>query len=102
MTVAAVDAVVARVMLVAELHGLLAKDILSGKVRRTGERQYPGESNPRQENRGKQTESRDEIRAAVKNLGHVCVALWQMPPLRRGGNRETPPQSQGAQTQSRD
>lgn len=79
-TVAAINSVIAHVMFVAELHRLLAKNVLPREIRRTSERQYPGESKSRQENRGKQTESRDEIRAAVKNLGHVCVALWRMPP----------------------
>src|SRR5262252_7150464 len=80
MTVAAINPIVPHVMLVAELHRLLAKDVLPRKIRRTSERQYPGEGKSCQENRGEQTESRDEIRAAVKNLGHVCIALWRMPP----------------------
>ena len=80
MTVPAVDSVIAYVMLVAELYRLFARNILPREIRRTRERQYSREGQPSQENRGEQTEARDKIRAAVKNLGHVCVALWRMPP----------------------
>ena len=102
MTVPAINAVVAHVMLVAELHWLFPRNILSRQIGRTRERQYPGESNSRQENRGEQTESRDEIRAAVKNLGHVCVALWRMPPLLGAATGRLHLNHRERKTQSRD
>src|SRR5215470_1661680 len=75
MTVAAIDSVIAHVMLVAELDRLLARNVLPRQIRRTRKRQYSRECQSRQKNCGEKAEARDEIRAAVKNLGHVRVAL---------------------------
>src|SRR6266849_4549786 len=75
MTVAAVNAVVADVMLVAELHRLLAGNVLPRHVGRARHRKDSDKRHSDQKKRRKHTESRDEIRAAMKNLGHVCSAL---------------------------
>jgi hypothetical protein len=74
-TVSAVDAIVADVVFVAELHRLLARDILIRGIGRASDPQHSRECEPSQKYSGEHTESRDEIRAAVKNLGHVIVAL---------------------------
>jgi hypothetical protein len=79
MTVAAVNAIVAHMVFVAELHRLLAGNILPRKIWRARERQYPRKRQPREKNSGKQAETGDKIRAAVKNLGHIRVALWRQP-----------------------
>jgi hypothetical protein len=75
MTVSAVDAIVADMVFVAELHGLLARNILIRGIGRAGYPQHSRECEPSKEYSGEHTEARDEIRAAVKNLGHVIVAL---------------------------
>src|SRR5712692_7665926 len=74
MTVTAVDAVVADVMLVAELHRLLTRNILPRHVGRARHREHGYKRHSDQKERRKHTESRDKIRAAMKNLGHVCSA----------------------------
>lgn len=73
-TIAAIDSVVANVMLVAELYGLFARNILIGKVRRASDSENGGECKSSQKNGGEHTETRDEICAAVENLRHVRVA----------------------------
>jgi hypothetical protein len=75
MTVAAVDAIVADVMLMAELHRLLTSNILPRHIGRARHCQDRHERHSDQKERRKHTESRDEIRAAMKNLGHVFSAL---------------------------
>src|SRR5260370_22985945 len=75
MTVAAVDAVIADVMLVAELHRLLTGNVLPRHVRRTRHREDGYERHSDQKERRKHTEPGDEIRTAMKNLGHVFSAL---------------------------
>jgi hypothetical protein len=65
-TVAAIESVIAYVVLVAELHRLRARNVLIRGVRRTRQPQNAHEP---------QTESRNKICAAMKNLGHVSVAL---------------------------
>ena len=75
MTIAAIDSVIAHVMFVAELDRLLARNVLPRQIRRSRERQYSRERQSRQKNCGEKAEARDEIRAAVKNLGHDRVAL---------------------------
>ena len=77
MAVAAVDAVVAHVMLVAELNRLLPRDVLICQIRRPRRKQSSRERQTGQEQRRKDTEPRDEIRAVVKNLSHVNFALWR-------------------------
>jgi len=75
--VAAIDSIVSNVVLVAELNGLLASEILARQIRRSRYSQHADQSQTAQKNSGEQTEARDKIRAAVKNLGHVVVALWR-------------------------
>ena len=74
-TVSAIDPVIAHVVFVAELHRLGPCHVLPREIRRTREPQYSCQGKPGQEYSCKQTEPGDKIRAAVKNLGHVCVAL---------------------------
>jgi len=75
MTVTAVNAVIADVMLVAELHRLLTRNVLPRHVGRTRHREDGDQRDSDQEKGREHTESRDEIRTAMKNLGHVCSAL---------------------------
>lgn len=80
MTITTVDPVVAHMVFVAELHGLFAGNILPSEIWCARKRQYSGKRQSRQKNCGKQTEPGDKIRAAVKNLSHVSVALGRVPP----------------------
>jgi len=75
MAVAAVDAVIANVMLVAELHGLLTRNVLPRQIGRARHRKYGHQRQPDQEEGRKDTEARDKIRTAMKNLGHDFSAL---------------------------
>ncbi len=75
MTVAAVNAVIADVMLVAELHRLLAGNVLPRHIGRARHCEDSHQRHSDQKKGRKHTESRDEIRTAMKNLGHVCSAL---------------------------
>src|SRR6266478_1033389 len=75
MTVAAVNAVIADMMLVAELHRLLTRNVLPRHVGRARHREDGDERHSDQKERREHTESRDEIRTSMKNLGHVSSAL---------------------------
>jgi hypothetical protein len=81
MTVTAVDAVIPNVMLVAELHGLFTRDVLVGRIRGTCERKDSNKCQAPKKGGRKYAESGDEVRATVKNLGHVIFALvlWNAP-----------------------
>jgi len=79
MTIAAVQSVIANVVLVAELHGLLTHDVLIRRIGRTRKPQNAREPQSDQKNSREQAEFRDEICAAMKNLGHVSVALLRRP-----------------------
>src|ERR1700676_1433995 len=70
MTVAAIDAVVADVVLVAKLHGLLAGLILVRQIRRARGSQNHRQPQSDQKQRRKDTESGEEVCAAVKDLRH--------------------------------
>jgi hypothetical protein len=50
MTIAAVDAVVSRVMFVAELYGLITNDVLSGEIRSAGYSKDSGEAQTASQN----------------------------------------------------
>jgi len=78
-TKTAIDAVIADMVLVAELHGLLARDVLAGKIGRPGDSEDGGEPKRRQQNSSEETETCGEVCAAMKNLGHVGFAL-ECPP----------------------
>ena len=88
MTVPAVEPIVAHVVLVAELHRLLARNVLVRRIGRTRQPQNAHEPQSDQKNSREQTESGDKICAAMKNLGHVSVAL-----LRRLPRKEQMPGS---------
>ena len=75
MAVAAVNAVIAYVMFVAELHRLPTRNILPRHVRGARHREDGDKRHSDQKEGRKHTESRDEIRTSMKNLGHVCSAL---------------------------
>jgi len=75
MTVAAVDAVITDVVLVAKLHGLLTRNVLPRQIGRARYREYGHGRQPDQKEGRKDTEARDKIRTAMKNLGHVFSAL---------------------------
>jgi hypothetical protein len=74
-TVSAVDTIVADMVFVAELHRLLARDILIRGIGRASDPQHSRECEPSQEYSGEHTKPGDEIRAAVKDLGHFNLAL---------------------------
>jgi hypothetical protein len=75
MTVAAINTVISNVVLVAELDRLLARDVLVRQIRSAGQTHHTTKSQSREERAKKDTDLGDEIRAAVKNLGHVKFAL---------------------------
>jgi len=75
MAITAIDAVVAHMVLVAELDGLLARDVLVGQIRSAGQAHHTPESQGCEQRPKKDTEPRDKIRTAVKNLSHVKFAL---------------------------
>jgi len=62
---------------VAELHRLFPRHVLPRHIGRTGHRDDRDERNSDQEESRKHTESGDEIRTAMKNLGHVRSALFR-------------------------
>jgi hypothetical protein len=88
--VATINSIIADVMLVAELHRLRTRNILAREIRRTREPQDSGKTKTSQENTCEETKPGDKIRAAVKNLGHVCVALWRVSG-NGAGPKENPP-----------
>jgi hypothetical protein len=71
MTIPAVNAVIAHMMLVAELDGLLARHVLARHIGRTGDSEHRDQRQSSQKNSGEHTEPGDEVRTAMKNLGHV-------------------------------
>jgi hypothetical protein len=75
MTIPAIDAVVANVVFVAELDGLLARDVLIRQIGSAGQAHHTTKGQGREQRAKKDTDLRDEIRASVKNLGHVKFAL---------------------------
>jgi hypothetical protein len=74
-TVTTIDSVVSDVMLVAELDGLIASHPLVGDVGRSGNDQHRRESKTGEDRGSKQTKPRNKICTAMKDLGHVSVAL---------------------------
>jgi hypothetical protein len=74
MAITAVDSVVSHMVFMAELYGLAPHHVLIGEIRCAHQANNEREREPDQKNSGKQTESGNEIRAAVKNLGHVYFA----------------------------
>jgi hypothetical protein len=79
MAIAAIDSIISDVMLMAELYRLRSRNVLIRRIGRTRQSQNAGKRQPNQKNGREQTKSRNEIRAAMKNLGHVCVALLRRP-----------------------
>jgi hypothetical protein len=75
MTVTAIDAVIANVVLVAELDGLLARNVLVRQIGSAGQAYHAAERQRCEERAKKDTEPCDKIRTTVKNLGHVSFAL---------------------------
>jgi len=73
MTVAAINAVIANMMFVAELQRLVSRDAFVGNVRRPGDHQYSGESQVRENHQREHRKTRNQICTAVKNLGHVKI-----------------------------
>src|SRR6267142_7140318 len=73
--ITAIDAVVADMMFMAELHGLLTREVLARHVGGTGHRKHGNQRQSDQKERRKDTKPCDEVRASMKNLGHVSVAL---------------------------
>jgi hypothetical protein len=73
--IAAINAVVADMMFMAELYGLLTREVLARHVRGTGNGKHGNQRQPDQKERREHTKTGDEVRASMKNLGHVSVAL---------------------------
>jgi hypothetical protein len=74
-TVTTIDAIVSDVMLVAELNRLIASHPLIGDVGRSGNDQHRRESKTGEDRGSKQTKPGNKICTAMKDLGHVSVAL---------------------------
>ena len=75
MTIATVDTESADVMIVTEWHRLLAHDILLSDVGRPVDRRDHPEKADQQKQYAEDAESRDGVRAAVKNLRHEAAGL---------------------------
>src|SRR5262249_40169178 len=75
--VAAIDSVVCHMVLVTELYGLLPRDVLVRHVGGTRDRRGHQERQPYQKKPSKNREARDEVRAAVEDLGHFRTAPEQ-------------------------
>ena len=78
-TVTTVDAIIADVVLVAELDGLLPGDALVGDVRRTRHKQHTGQGKSAKHNGYEQTKPRNKIHTTMKNLCHVSGAPESQP-----------------------
>ena len=76
--VSAINAVVTHMVLMAELNGLITRYILIRQNGRTRRQENTGQRQTRQKRRRKDTEAGDKIRAAVKNLRHVCVCTLEV------------------------
>ena len=88
MAIPAIDSIIAHMVFVAELHRLRSCHILPREIRRARQPQHGSQRKSGQEYCRKQTKPGDKIRAAVKNLGHVCVALWRIS-MKGAGTGET-------------
>jgi hypothetical protein len=86
MAIPAIDTVITRVMLVAELNGLITHDVLVRQVRRARSQQDTRQRQTRQEKRREDTETGDEIRAAVKNLRHDYICTLEVSAPGGSGN----------------
>jgi hypothetical protein len=78
MAIPAIDTVISRVMLVAELNRLIAHDILVRQIRRARSQKDARQRQTRQEKRREDTETGDKIRAAVKNLRHDYICTLEV------------------------
>jgi hypothetical protein len=87
MTVAAIDAVIADMVFVAELDRLLAHHVLVRQVGGAGKPQHSREAQAGQKKPEKDTESGDEIRTAVKNLRHVNFRAFAVVSSAEKGSR---------------
>lgn len=74
MTVAAINAVIADVVFVTELQRLVSGDAFIGDVRRSRHKQNRRQRDVRQNHQCEHRKSRNQICAAVKDLGHVQFA----------------------------
>jgi len=87
MTIAAINAVVSGMVLMAELHGLLALRECSCVPRRAINRgEYP-EEGEHDKDRSEDTEPCQEISAVMKNLGHRSVRSF-VPTFQRTGKSQ--------------
>jgi len=86
MAIPAIDTVIARMVLVAELNRLITGYVLVRQIGRARRQQDARQRQTRQEKRREDTEARDEIRAAVKNLRHVYVCTLEVSAPRGSGN----------------
>jgi len=86
MAIPAIDAIIPDVVLVTELNRLIARYVLIRQIGRTRRQQNPCQRQTRQKKRGKDTETGDEIRAAVKNLGHVYICTLKVSAPEGSGN----------------
>jgi hypothetical protein len=63
------------VVLVAELDGLLARNVLVRQIGSAGQTHHTAKGQGCEQRAKKDTDLGDKIRTAVKNLGHVNFAL---------------------------
>lgn len=84
-TIAAIDTVIANMMLMAELNGLFTHYVLARVIRGTGCGEYANQGERNRKNSNQDTESSGGICAAMKNLGHVSVALVRRSAPEEGG-----------------
>jgi hypothetical protein len=83
---AAIDTVIACVVFVAELNRLITYNVLIRQIRGARRQKDAGQRQTRQKSRRKDTETGDEIRAAVKNLRHVYLCTLEVSAPGGSGN----------------
>lgn len=74
MTIAAVDAVIANVVFVAELNRLFAREVSLSVVRRPVELEEQPDNYRDKEDRAEDTDFRYEVGASLKNLAHRLLS----------------------------
>ena len=78
MTVTTIDAVIANVVLMAELNWLLALDVGAGVPTRTHDLGRNPERGKQNKNRAKDRGSRQIVRAMTENLWHLPQTTYQL------------------------
>lgn len=88
MTVAAIDGIIADVVLVAELNGLLTREVSLSVVRGPVEYEQKPDDYSNEEDRSEDGNLRDEVRASIKDLAHRPLSSERCQKLRTTASRK--------------